>query len=158
MNQKMVYCRLEESIKSELNDLSKSKRLSKAEIIHAMLHHKPNADDIPGEKRGRGRKAKKTARVGIKLGGTELMILAKLTSNGATISRQMGNIISNYFLNKRSWPRRKPYTVSAANKRIRELEREIKKLNEKIEEHKKQETYWLNEYIKATAIKKPNMG
>lgn len=133
MNQKMVYCRLQDSIKSKLDALAKSKRLSKAEIIHAILHHKPDTSDIPGKMRGRGRKAMKTATVGIKLGGAELNILAMLTSDGATISRILGNLVSNYMLNGHKLPRRKPYTISAANKRIRELEREIKNLNKKIE-------------------------
>lgn len=146
MIQKMVYCRLQESIKSKLDDLSKSKRLSKAEIVHAILHHKLDTSDIPARMRvrvtarGRIRKAMKTARVGVKLGGAELNILAMLTSNGATRSRILGNIVSNYILSDRKLPRRKPYTLSAAKKVIRELKREIKNLNEKIEDLQKDVT------------------
>lgn len=150
MNQKMVYCRLQKSIKFKLDDLSKAKRLSKTEIVHTILHFKPDASDIPGIIRGRGRKAMKTARVGVKLGGAELKILAMLTSDGATKSRILGNIVSNYFLNEHKLPRRRPYTISAANKRIKELEREIKNLNKKVEVLQKDVTSLCNQIVSGT--------
>lgn len=131
MGQRIVF-RVSKKVKSEIDSYGWLSG-NKTEVIRQILRRHPDTSHIPGEKRGRGKSARKTERICVVLDDKEMERLKALAGERMAPSTALSNMVTNFIIEKKLLDFGRKYTVTGARKKIKELEKQNKELREKNE-------------------------